>query len=70
MGHVTSDTDTPKAEEPLAEEDIMAGPELSEAPESRRRRKWWILGGVGVVVAAAAVVAVSVAGADGGSEFV
>ena len=70
MGHVTSDTDTPKAEEPLAEEDITAGPGLSEAPESRRRRKWWILGGVGVVVAAAAVVAVSVAGADGGSESV
>ncbi|TDI35971.1 MAG: peptidoglycan-binding protein, partial [Acidobacteria bacterium] len=70
MGHVTSDTDKPKAEEPLAEEDITTGPGLSEAPESRRRRKWWILGGVGVVVAAAAVVAVSVAGADGGSEFV
>ncbi len=67
---MTSDTDRPKAEEPLAEEDITAGPGLAEAPESRRRRKWWILGGAGVVVAAAAVVAVSVAGADGGSESV
>ena len=69
---MTSDADTPMAEKPFAEEDLVVDSELSDGipPKSTTRRKWWVLGGVGMLITTGAVVAVSVLGEDSAPEFV